>query len=410
MFVETLRDKKLNMKELYKIYNTNLLLLLTANFVSCFGIGITQMYSLIYVYERTHSNFYAALQACAIFGSGIVASYLYALRSNHNNLLIVMLVAEICSGIAAIVMASSTSIYTLYCMLVVIYIFYGFSKPSFQTMLFRLSHDPAHIKNINATSSVLYAVALALGWLVSPLLFSKISFSGLFTLDAATYFISGLFIFVLIAKLREDKQLPLQSYAIHEGSESRNQLSLFNSYFKPANVFIFVAVLTIVFAAINGLEMGIFRSVYHLTDDEIGVFFAIWILAGGIAGLARKIPKVGSYSVKYLEITTTLLLISATLFSYSQNVIIGGILYSFCGFLYIYSDIVSNNYIYSQTMSSLHPKYFSTKNLVTNAVMLGSLPVMGYFADAFSISLTMIITVLISMFVLIANKMSIKKI
>jgi hypothetical protein len=385
------------------IFNQNICYLLSASFISYFGIGITQMYSLIFIYEKTHSNFYASLQACAIFGSGIVASYLYARHFQHKNLLAVMLIVEILCSIAALVMTFNNQISILYYMLIVIYLLSGFSKPSFQTMLFRLCDQANHIKDINAMNSVLYTVSLAAGWLASPLLFNKISYSGLFTLNAATYLMSAGIILILILKLKNQKNSTIASQSETEKNEPILTNEIIKNNFGIYNFYLLVAVIGIIFASVNGLEMGIFRNLYHLTDTQIGIFFAIWILAGSLAGLSRHVHLVGSYSTRFLPKAAISLLTAATLFSFSNNITAGAGLYLICGFAYAYAEIISNNYIYLNIESESHPKYFGNKNLITNTVMLSILPVIGYLADIFSIAIAMLSSALICVIILIIN-------
>lgn len=92
-------------------YNLEVLLLLATIFTNAIGLGIIQMYSLIYIFSVTNSNFCAALQGVVVFGSGIVASSFYLYDKKYNcDFISKMLVSELwCFG-AILMIAGVTTI------------------------------------------------------------------------------------------------------------------------------------------------------------------------------------------------------------------------------------------------------------------------------------------------------------
>ena len=391
----------MNKTTIKTIYNNKVLLLLVSVFINTMGLGIVQMYSLIYIYSETNSNFYAALQGAVIFGAGIISSYFYVLHKRICSFERYMLTSEFVCFLATLVIACAQTVILMYISLLIVYLAYGFFKPSYQAILYQAASSK-WITKINSTYSIVSNLAFALSWLCAPLCFAKINYRGLFFFAAVAHLVSGCFILRVRTKMKQQNILPYAAFInvpLYQNYENCNLSARQSSKtgILLINILFLVVAITIVKAAIDALEMGVFRKVYHLSDLLIGVFFVFWIFGGVIAGIAYKIFFRRMFKNSWLmRMNVLIFILTAFIFAYSRNKSIGIGIYAICGFLYVFFDIFSNDYIYQKTVKEKHAYNFGLKNIVFNGSMLICLPVLGYVADMASILAAMIMAMVIS--------------
>lgn len=388
------------------IYNNNVLLLLATVFLNNLGIGIVQMYSLIYIYSKTNSNFYAAVQGAIILGAGVVSSYFYVRHKKDCNLMRYILISEFTCFLITIVIAYEQTVILLYINLIVVYLVYGFFKPSYHTVLYYASH-PKHITQTNATSSMLCNLAFIFGWIVAPLCFNAINYSSVFLFAALAHLASSIIILVIMPEMKQSiistpsnitelqHQQDHKNYTLQTEQSPEKNILLFNILFLVVSI-------TIMTASLTALEMGIFKEIYHLSDTFVGLFFISWISGGVIAGVVNNFCSNRFFKNTWLlRINILIFMFFALVFVYYENKYIGIIIYIICGFLYFFSDIFSDNYIYHKTIKEKHAYNFGLKNMIVNGVMLICVPILGYIADIISIPTTMIIAIILSFFIVI---------
>jgi hypothetical protein len=392
-------------------YNLEVLLLLATIFTNAIGLGIIQMYSLIYIFSVTNSNFCAALQGVVVFGSGIVASSFYLYDKKYNcDFISKMLVSELwCFG-AILMIAGVTTIWLIYISLAIVYIAYGFFKPAYQTMLYRVT-NPSAVVQVNAVSTILTNIALALSWLLAPLTFGYLGYRGLFFFAALIHLLSSGYLWLLKNRVGLDSHLNcyLASEVTINYRQHSNKLSVDDQNLLPRIIFLITASV-IVKATIDALEMGVFKRLYHLSDLLIGLFFSTWIFGGVIAGAVSNLLTDKNFKSSWLLRSMVLFLLwAAFVFVYSRNKYQGLVAYAICGMLYNFIDIYSSNFIYMRTTQAKHSGNFGLKNLVINGVMLICLPGYGMIADSYSLLLTMAIAVLMGLLLVIGEMLDLNK-
>ncbi|MCC6746178.1 MAG: MFS transporter [Deltaproteobacteria bacterium] len=368
--------------------NREIWLLFCASFVSWFGTSLTQMYSEIYVFQLTRSNFYVSLVICAVFGVGVLSSALFMRLHKRLDLAAIVYVSELVSGLLLVGLSQIFSRQLVYVYLAIgcVYLAYGFHKPAMQTLIYDLTADKRLIRQINSYRTVITSVAMALGWIVGPFLFRKISFGGLFLVDGATYLASAVLLFLAVRKRRpggpaeEPEETPSVQLARQRAADPRtNTLVLVGGH----------AVVCLVFATVTALEMGTMRSVYGLTDRGIGIFFTLWIVAEGLAGfVAMRFARPGS-DLPRMVLGWFVFIASATLYPVAGFVPLAGFFFMFAGVVYSAIEIFAQNYIHQSLRPEHHPRLFAQRHLVSNVVNLAFLPLCGFVADRIGVLPTM---------------------
>ncbi len=389
-------------------YNGSTILFLIIGFINAMGMGVIQMYSLIYVYAMTHANFYVSLQEALAFGSCVLAGYLYVLHRKNYTILGSMVGSEIVRLGAAIFIALYQTITSMYLSVIMIYVAHSFFRPSYQVALAYIA-DGNITKRLNALTSILYSLALVSSWLIAPWCFNLFSYGGVFFLVALMHLANIIMLLLLGQQWRHLFRLmehdPANISTKKTFSFRGNLRAMFRRLRKHELLFyllILVASINVAKAAIDALEVGLFRTIYNFSDYLIGFSFGAWIMGGVVAGVLVQylLPRISGNSFPVLWINILLFALAALLFVNLSNQYLGITIYAICGFLYILFDILSNNTIYDGLDKQQQSNGFGLKNMVINGVMLLCLPLFGYLADTTSLVLVISGAVTVSIMLL----------
>ena len=356
---------------------------------------------MIWVYEETKSNFYLSLHACTIFGSSALGSVMYTLKFFKKDLLVLMIVSKLLMGIFLAFLAFYLSLALLYLFLASFYITSSIFIPSAQALLPSLisSED---IQRWNGNYFTSYNLSLCLGWLCGPLIFPVLNYKGLFLLDSFLSLICIIILLFIYLACHRDKLATLNSDLSYPNNITSHQ----KKSFRKINIKFVLrsfGLISLVFAVIDSLEMGIFSQIYKIGEHEIACFFIAWVMGGIVASyIAKKVDphiflNLFIYSNYLFPIFTCALIIHTT-------IIFSIFIYGACGLLYGMSQLLSNFLIYVCCHPSDYASVFNKKRFTSSVYFLISSPIIGFTADLFSITSSLLVTCIVSFLALFAHK------
>jgi hypothetical protein len=361
-------------------------LLLASSFVSGFGTSLTQMYSALHVYGLTGSNFAASLLASLMFGAGVVSSLAFLRLRRHLDLIATMWSCEaLCALILCVLVLSYHHLLAVYLGVAAISLAAALFTPCFQSALHTFSNDGADARAVNSAAVATRNAALGLGWLAAPVLFRRLEFRGLLLIDGTTYLASAALILALRHHLRPPRVGSTRDLAL-----SKTGRAMGNSVRQNRGILALAALVSVIFAAITALEIGTFRSVYHMGDAAIGVLFVLWIVGGAIGGPIYARLTAGLNGARTLLLPFATMVAAAAWFPLAGTTWLAAVSFTATGVCYAAFTILFDSYVHQHVEATNQPRVFSARHAIFNCVMLGTMPLCGHFADVIGIAPTML--------------------